>query len=287
MVTVYYGICYRDVCHEFHWFLDCVGISWPKTFLDKSSPARSQIVVIYFTLLKVSQIIINADANASKVLFNIVNFWNCTKSWMHWRAYKIYKKRKKKIKIVLGNFGWSLFSVKLFIQHFQIHLTRFSSWMHLSTVLSNIWFSLLRWTQNISSGVCFKRLYWHSNINICGVPQKFKRREKKQKWRVRKKRIQMLKKTGPAMRSLLIDMLEANLCLWDVYHTNYTNCCIKEVPYTEISTSLDTNISSIKTKINDLRLQLGREMAKEKTTGALTSNSLATGYTTRSLISFF
>ena len=165
MVTVYYGICYRDVCHEFHWILDCVGISWTKAFLDKSSPARSQIVVIYFTLLKVSQIIVNADANASKVLFNIVNFWNCTKSWMHSRAYKIYKKRKKKIKIVLGNFGWSLFSVKLFIQHFQVHLTRFSSWMHLSTVLSNIWFSLLRWTQNISSGVCFKRLYWHSNIN--------------------------------------------------------------------------------------------------------------------------
>ena len=126
MVTVYYGICYRDMCHEFHWFLDCEGISWTKTFVDKSSPARSQIV-IYFTFLKVSQIIVNADTNASKVLFNIVNVWNWAKSWMHLRAYKIYIKRKKKIKIGLGNVGWNLFSVKLFIQHFQVHLARFSS----------------------------------------------------------------------------------------------------------------------------------------------------------------
>ena len=108
MVTVYYGICYRDVCHEFHWFLDCVGISWTKAFLDKSSPARSQIVVIYFTLLKVSQIIVNADANASKVLFNIVNFWNCTKSWMHSRAYKILQKKKKEDKNCVGKF-WMKF----------------------------------------------------------------------------------------------------------------------------------------------------------------------------------
>ena len=34
----------------------------------------------------------------------------------------------------------------------------------------------------------------------------------------------------------------------------------------EIATSLDTNITSIKAKINSLRTQLGREMAKEKST---------------------
>ena len=41
---------------------------------------------------------------------------------------------------------------------------------------------------------------------------------------------------------------------------------MKEITYTEISTSLDKNIPSIKTKINGLRAQLGGEMAKEKST---------------------
>ena len=45
--------------------------------------------------------------------------------------------------------------------------------------------------------------------------------------------------------SLLIDMLEAKPCLWDVYHTGYTNRGINEISYTEIPTSLDTNIPSV------------------------------------------
>ena len=57
--------------------------------------------------------------------------------------------------------------------------------------------------------------------------------------------------------SLLIDMLEANPSLWDVYHTDYTNRGIKDIAYTEIPTSLNTNIPSIKTKINSLRVQPG------------------------------
>ena len=66
--------------------------------------------------------------------------------------------------------------------------------------------------------------------------------------------------------SLLIDMLEVNPCLWDIYHTDYSKRDLKEIAYTEIATSLDTNITSIKAKINSLRTQLGREMAKEKCT---------------------
>ena len=66
--------------------------------------------------------------------------------------------------------------------------------------------------------------------------------------------------------SLLIDMLEANLCLWDIYHTDYSKRDLKEMAYTEIATSLDTNITSVKAKINNLRTQLGRVMAKEKST---------------------
>ena len=66
--------------------------------------------------------------------------------------------------------------------------------------------------------------------------------------------------------SLLIDMLEANPCLWDIYHTAYSKRDLKEIAYTEIATSLGTNITSIKAKTNSLRTQFGREMAKEKST---------------------
>ena len=59
-------------------------------------------------------------------------------------------------------------------------------------------------------------------------------------------------------------MLEANSCLWDIYHTDYSKCDLKEIVYTEIATSLDTYITSIKANINSLRTLLGREMAKEK-----------------------
>ena len=52
--------------------------------------------------------------------------------------------------------------------------------------------------------------------------------------------------------SLLIDMLVANPWLWDLHHTGYTNRGIKEIAYTEIATSLLTNIPSINTKINCL-----------------------------------
>ena len=61
-------------------------------------------------------------------------------------------------------------------------------------------------------------------------------------------------------------MLEAKPCLWDVYHTDYTKRGMKEITYTEIATSLGKNISSIKTKINGLRANLGGELAKEKST---------------------
>ena len=66
--------------------------------------------------------------------------------------------------------------------------------------------------------------------------------------------------------SLLIDMLEASPCLWDIYHTDYSKRDLKEIAYTEIATSLDTNITSIKAKINRLRTQFGREMVKENST---------------------
>ena len=50
--------------------------------------------------------------------------------------------------------------------------------------------------------------------------------------------------------------------MWGVFDEEYTKRDIKEIAYTEIASSLDTNIESIKAKINGLRAQLGREVAK-------------------------
>ena len=61
---------------------------------------------------------------------------------------------------------------------------------------------------------------------------------------------------------LLIDWLEEKSCLWDVFDKEYTKRDVKEIAYTEIASSLDTSIESIKVKINGLRAQLGREVTK-------------------------
>ena len=62
--------------------------------------------------------------------------------------------------------------------------------------------------------------------------------------------------------SLLMDMLEEKLCLWDVFDKEYMKRDVKEIACTEITSSLDTNTASIKAKINGLRGQLGGEVAK-------------------------
>ena len=75
--------------------------------------------------------------------------------------------------------------------------------------------------------------------------------------------------------SLLIDMLEEKPCLWDVFDKQYTKRDVKEIAYTEIASSLDTNIESIKGKINGLRAQLGKEVAKvNKTKGGHSTDEL-------------
>ena len=80
---------------------------------------------------------------------------------------------------------------------------------------------------------------------------------------------------------LLIDTLKANPCFWNIYHTDCSKRDLKEIAYTEIATSLDTNITSIKAKINSLRIQLGREWRKKKVPRAdraLTSSMPANEY---------
>ena len=61
-------------------------------------------------------------------------------------------------------------------------------------------------------------------------------------------------------------MLEEKSFLWDVFDKEYTKRDVKEIAYTGIASSLDTNIESIKAKINGLRAQLGREVAKANKT---------------------
>ena len=55
-----------------------------------------------------------------------------------------------------------------------------------------------------------------------------------------------------------MDMLEGKPCLWDFFDKEYTKRDVKEIAYTEIASSLDTSIESIKANINGLRTQLGR-----------------------------
>lgn len=63
-----------------------------------------------------------------------------------------------------------------------------------------------------------------------------------------------------------IDMLEERVCLWDIFHKDYSKRDLKEIDYSVMAETFDTNIKSIKAKINGLRAQLGREKTKETTT---------------------
>ena len=76
---------------------------------------------------------------------------------------------------------------------------------------------------------------------------------------------------------VLIDMLEANPCLWDVFHSEYTKRDVKEIAYTAIADTLDATVALVKVKINNLRAQLGRERAKElKTKSGQSTDELYT-----------
>ena len=66
--------------------------------------------------------------------------------------------------------------------------------------------------------------------------------------------------------SKLIDLLEERPCLWDIFDTDYSKREIREPVYTEIAETLDFSVQDIKTKIHNLRAQLGREMDKLKKT---------------------
>ena len=56
-----------------------------------------------------------------------------------------------------------------------------------------------------------------------------------------------------------IDMLEENPCLWYIFHKDYSKRNVKEINHTNMTTAFETNVTSVKTKINGLRAQLVRE----------------------------
>ena len=63
---------------------------------------------------------------------------------------------------------------------------------------------------------------------------------------------------------LLIDLLEDNSCLWDVYSKEYHLRTARDRAYEKMKEELDIELADIKTKIMNLRSQLGREIAKSK-----------------------
>ena len=64
----------------------------------------------------------------------------------------------------------------------------------------------------------------------------------------------------------LIELLEERSCLWHIYDKEYTKRDKREVAYKEIAENLGNRweISEIKTKINNLRALLEREIGKVK-----------------------
>ena len=80
--------------------------------------------------------------------------------------------------------------------------------------------------------------------------EKHEKRKRKGKWNV----------------TALIDLLEERPCLWNIFDSQYTKREKRDSAYKEIAETLEREVGEIKTKINNLRAQLGREIGKVKKT---------------------
>ena len=89
-----------------------------------------------------------------------------------------------------------------------------------------------------------------------------------QKISKKKKTVKSIKKWNERNTSLLIDLLKERPSLWGILDSEYTKREVRQVAYKEIAENLDENwtISEVKSKINNLRVQLGRELKKTKKT---------------------
>ena len=54
--------------------------------------------------------------------------------------------------------------------------------------------------------------------------------------------------------------------MWDIFSNKYTKREVKERAYAELAKHFDSSSAIVKAKVNALRAQLGREMAKESKT---------------------
>ena len=72
-----------------------------------------------------------------------------------------------------------------------------------------------------------------------------------------------------------IDLLEERPCLWSIFDSQYTKREKRDSACKEIAEVLEWELGEIKTKINNLRAQLGREIGKvKKTTSGQATNEL-------------
>ena len=125
-----------------------------------------------------------------------------------------------------------MFLIKLSVQHFLDHPTRFSCWVHLTEVSCNIWFFIIALSAKHMWWIVFRRFLLTFKCQLSVVCHKKskeekvtnKSKEKKQKWRVRKKRIQLQKKMGPTMRfpcllTCLKQTLASGTCITPIIQT--------------------------------------------------------------------
>ena len=68
-----------------------------------------------------------------------------------------------------------------------------------------------------------------------------------------------------------INILGKNPTLLDAFHKNYSKCEVKAIAYSSLVAAFETNVSSIKTKINGLSAQSEQGKAKESKTKSVKS----------------
>ena len=117
-----------------------------------------------------------ADANASNISSNIVNFRWWTKCWMHLKAYKIYKRKKKEDQNCVGR-CWIKF---VLFQTFSSTFSGSSNQIFMLDAFEYRFIQPLHWVQNRCGVVCFDRFYWHSNVNILWFATKNQKRRRSQ-----------------------------------------------------------------------------------------------------------
>ena len=91
--------------------------------------------------------------------------------------------------------------------------------------------------------------------------EKHEKRKRKGKW-------------NEEIVTALIDLLEERPCLWNIFDSQYTKHEKRDSAYKEIAEKLEREVGEIKTKIDYLRAQLGREISKRLKVVKLQTNCI-------------